>query len=137
MKVDDFIPKSKCVRRIRAARRGLCRGSACAVLPGFAAQQASDARDEDGKIERLGQIIVGAGFKSLQNVFGARARGQHQQRNVILGFAQGARHGEAVLAGKHYVQHQRVELFLVFQETIERFFAVARPPGRNSLPAPD
>ena len=125
LKVDDDIAKSKCVRRTLAAHGGLGRGLACAVLPGFAPQQASHARDEDGKVERLGQIIVGPGFKSLQNVFRARACGQHQQGNVILGFAQSARHGEAVLAGKHYVQHQCVEIFVAFQETIERIFAIA------------
>src|SRR5258708_36666993 len=75
LKVNDFVPKSKYVQGVRAAGGGFVQGPAFTVLPVFAPQQASHASDEDGEVERFGQIVVGPGFKSLQNVFGARAGG--------------------------------------------------------------
>src|ERR1700739_111647 len=97
----------------------------CSVLPSFAAQQASHACNEDGKVERLWQVIVGTGFKSFQDVFWARSGGEHEERNVILGFTKGARYRETIFARKHYVQHQRVEFVLCAQEACQRFVAIA------------
>ena len=80
-------------------------------LPGGAAQQGLDADDEDVQVEGLGQVVVGAGFEAFEDVFGAGARGEHQDRRVALGVAQGAGDGEAVGAGEHAVEDDDGDVF--------------------------
>ena len=80
-------------------------------LPSGAAQQGLDAHQQDVQVEGLGQVVVGAGFDALKDVLGTRARGQHQDRSVVLGIAQGARDREAVGAGEHAVEDDDADLF--------------------------
>ena len=91
-------------------RRRRCAGAAWrAGQPFAAAQQAPDAGDQDGQVEGLGEVIVGAGGEALQNVVGMAARGQHQGGNELAGLPHFGHDGEAVLAGQHDVQHHDVE----------------------------
>ena len=79
-------------------------------MPSFAAQQAFEAREQNGEIEWLGQIVVGARFESFENIFRAAARREHQQRNVVFRFAQFARDGEAVFPGQHHIENEGFEV---------------------------
>ena len=49
-----------------------------------AAQDVVDAQDQLARIERLGQIVVGAGFQPGDAAVGLRQRRQHQDRHVLL-----------------------------------------------------
>ena len=93
--------------------------------PFAAAQQSAQAREQDLQLERLRQVIVGAGFESLQHVFRAAARGQHQHRHVVAFGAQLLDDGEAVLAGQHHVEHDGVVARAIGEQAIERLLAVA------------
>ncbi len=93
--------------------------------PLAAAQQSTQAREQDLQLERLRQVIVGAGFESLQHVFGPAARGQHQHRHVVALGAQLLDDGEAVLAGQHHVEHDGVVARSIAEQAIERLLAVA------------
>src|SRR5579862_2233262 len=77
-------------------RHGCGRGGM--LLPVFAAEEALHAGEKNRKIEGFRQVVVGAGFESAKDVFGAAASGEHEQRDVILGFAQFAGDGETVFA---------------------------------------
>ena len=73
-------------------------------LPGGAAKEGLDADEEDVEVEGLGEIVVGAGFEAFEDVLGAGAGGEHEDRGETLGLAQGAGDGEAVGAGEHAVE---------------------------------
>src|SRR5271170_6286155 len=123
--------------------RGVCGGGAgicgeflsvgCAAFrcgffgdqPLAAAQKALQPGQKYWQLKRFGKVVVGAGCKSLQNIFGAAARSENQNGNVIVSFAQGGDDGETVFAGEHYVQHDDVEFFVLCDEAIEGGFAVA------------
>jgi len=47
-----------------------------------AARQGPDAREELAEVERLGEVIVGAGVEALHARLDSVARGQHQHRHV-------------------------------------------------------
>src|SRR5271156_2229700 len=93
--------------------------------PLAAAQEALQPRQKYRQLERFGEIVVGAGCETLQDILGAAARGENQNGNVIVSFAQGGDDGETVFAGEHYVQHDDVEFFVLGDEAIEGGFAVA------------
>src|SRR5271156_1050424 len=89
------------------------------------AQQTLQPGEKYRQLKRFGKVVVSAGCKSLQNIFGAAARSENQNGNVIVSFAQGGDDGETVFAGEHYVQHDDVEFFVLCDEAIEGGFAVA------------
>src|SRR5206468_490618 len=62
---------------IFAARRFVGRGSG-AMRPLVTTQQRLQPGYQNAQFERLGQVVVRAGFETLQHVFGAAARGEHQ-----------------------------------------------------------
>ena len=87
-------------------------------------QQSTDAGQQDRELGRLGQVVVGAGGKPVQHVFGTPARREHQDRNELLGGAQLGHDREAVLAGQHHVEHDQVEpAVLAAQQALERRLA--------------
>ncbi len=94
-------------------------------MPSFAAQQASDTRDQDGQIERLGQIIIGARFKSLQDVLRARAGRQHEYGNVVVRRAQSSSHGEPIFSRQHYIQDERGKVCSLFRQQLQGLLARA------------
>jgi len=74
-------------------------------MPLSAAEEAFNADQQDVEIEGLGQVVVGTGFKAFENILRAGTRGQHQDRSVALGVAQGASDGEAVFPRQHAVEN--------------------------------
>ena len=80
-----------------------------AAQPGAPAKQAGDARQQDGEVERLGQIVVGPRLEAAQHVVGVRAGGQQHHRHELARGAQPPHHLEAVEAGQHDVQQDDVE----------------------------
>ena len=95
--------------------------SACSPSP----QQPVDTRQQDGQLERLGQVVVGAGLEPAQYVVGAAARGEHEDRHVLPGGAQLRRRFEAILAGEHDVEDDDVHGHLLIDEQRQRLLAVA------------
>jgi hypothetical protein len=99
------------------------------VLPCGAAEKGLDANKEDVEIEGLGEVIVGSGFKTFKNLFGARAGGEHQDWGVALGFAEGADDGEAVGAGEHAVEDDGGDGFFGGKEPSQGRVAVSLVVG--------
>ena len=93
-------------------------------MPILPAKQTLEARQQNSEIKRLRKIVVGARFKSFEYILRPASRGEHQQRNVVPRFAQFARDCEAVLARQHHIEHERFEIRIVFQQQIERLFAL-------------
>src|SRR6185437_2565015 len=90
-------------------------GAAIGRVPLHAAQQAVEAGEQDGKVEGLGQVIVGSGGEALEDVFWASASSEHEQRNEVLRLAEFFRDLEAVPAGQHDVEEDGVKMLLVEQ----------------------
>ena len=116
---------------------GWCaRGRRCRwlrALPGGAAEQGFDADEEDVEVEGLGEVVVGAGFETFEDVLGTGACGQHQDGGVVLGFAEGANDLEAVVAGKHAVEYDGVDGFGGVKEVGEGSVAVGLVMGAVAL----
>ena len=96
------------------------------LVPSPPSQQSVDAREEDRELEGLGQVVVRTSLESSQHVFRAAARGEHQDRQELLGRTQLRRDGEAVFARQHHVEDHDVEDAPLFQQEIERLLAVCR-----------
>ena len=86
------------------------------TLPLRSAQQPSDPRQQNRQLGRLRQVVVGAGGKPVEDVFGTPARREHEHRHELLGGAQLGHDREAVLARQHDVEHDEVELAVVTAE---------------------
>ena len=64
-----------------AGRSALRRTAALAGLCQFLRRnRLSSTGNQNGEIERFWKVVVGPGFKSLENVFRAAASSQHEQR---------------------------------------------------------
>ena len=72
-----------------------------------APQNALDAREQLARIERLGQIVVGAHFQADDAIGFLAARGEHDDRNLRAG-AHVAAQREPVVARQHHVEHDDV-----------------------------
>ena len=77
-------------------------------MAGRAAQQRADARQHFLEMERLGDIVVGAGVEALHLVAPAVARGEHQHRHGAAGAAPGLQHRDAVHLRQADVEDDRV-----------------------------
>src|SRR5579863_6781095 len=97
--------------------------------PLAAPQQTLQARQQDGKLERFGKIVVGPGSEALKHIFGAAARSQHKYGNEILRRAQLGGDGKTVLAGKHDVEHDGIELLALRSLLLAIFFVTVFPMG--------
>ena len=89
-------------------------------------QQATDACRQDLQVKWFREVVVGAGFESLEHVFGAAARGEHQDRYELLGGAKLGRHREPILAGQHHVENDHVERLAPAEYGIERLLSGLR-----------
>ena len=72
------------------------------------AQDGGDAQQQLARLERLGQIVVGARLQARDPVLRRAARGQQQDRHLALA-AQLLGQRQAVLARHHDVEHDQVE----------------------------
>jgi len=73
-----------------------------------AAQDAVDAQHKLARLERLGEIVVGAALQPGDAVVGFAHGGQHQHRRADR-FANSLGQADAVFAGHHDVDDQQVE----------------------------
>ena len=76
-----------------------------------AADQRAQASDQFLGLERLGEIIVGAGIEAGDLVRPAVARGQHQHRHLAPFLAPAVEHGQAVDLGQAEIEDHRVIAF--------------------------
>ena len=76
---------------------------------GSAASERAHASQQHVEGKRLHQIIVRAEIEAFDHVLIRVARGQHQDRRLVLAQAQTPRHFEAVDAGQHQVEQDYVE----------------------------
>ena len=83
----------------------------------LAAQHGLDPRQQLARIERLGQVIVSAQFQTLNAAGLIALGGEHDDRHLIVGFAQAAAGRQPVLAWQHQVEHHQVEQ-LARQQTV-------------------
>ena len=95
-------------RPARASRRTGPATSSLDGVAGGAAQQRAQASQHLLHVERLGDVIVGAGVEALHLVAPAVARGQDQHRHRAARLAPGLEHGNAVALGQADVEHDRV-----------------------------
>ena len=77
-------------------------------MAGGAAQQRPQARQHLLHVERLGDIIVGAGVDALDLVAPPVAGGQDQDRHRASGLAPGLQDRDPVALGQADVEHDRV-----------------------------
>ena len=75
-----------------------------------AAHQRLDPDHQLGKVERLGQVVIGAGFEVLDLVLGGVAGGkyQHRQRGPVQAYV--PQQLTATQAWQHQIQYQQIVL---------------------------
>ena len=102
--------------------------------PFLAAKKSLQARQQNGEFKRFRQIVVSARGEALQNIFRTSPGSQHQDGDILPGGPQLGGYREAVLSGKHYVEHDGIERlllgalrFMIFagEQQIESTLAVA------------
>src|SRR5437667_188534 len=76
--------------------------------PIAATAQRSDAREELVEGERLYEIVVGAGVESFDAIADGRARGQHEDRDLIAGGPQAAADLDTVETGQTEIEDDGV-----------------------------
>jgi hypothetical protein len=77
----------------------------------MAAQDGADARQQFARLERLGQVVVGAQLQADDPVHGVALGGEHEHRHLrrmALQRADAAAHLQAVHVGQHEVQDHEV-----------------------------
>src|SRR5579863_2270235 len=79
--------------------------------PLTAAQQSLKTSEQNSKFKWLGKIVVRAGGESLQHIFRPAAGGEHEDWNILSSSSQFPGHRKTILAGKHHVQNDGIELF--------------------------
>jgi hypothetical protein len=100
------------------------RGGSITLGPATA-QHALDPRQQLARLERLGDVVVGAGLQPDDAVDRIGGRGHHDDAGAAAFLAQPPRQGEAVLARQVDVeQHQRRRLAL--DETVQCGAAIDR-----------
>ncbi|MCY1179660.1 hypothetical protein D9M73_200690 [compost metagenome] len=75
----------------------------------LAAQHGLDPRQQFARVERLGQVVVGAQLQPLDAAALVALGGEHDDRDLVALLAQTATGGQAVLAGHHQVEHHQLE----------------------------
>ena len=88
---------------------GLLPRRCIAPEPRAPAEQAGDPGQQDGEVERLGQVVVGPRLEPEQHVVGVRAGGQQHHRHELPRRAQPPHHLEAVESGQHDIEQDDVE----------------------------
>ena len=73
-----------------------------------APHQRPDARQQLVELERLREVVVGAGIEPAHDVLGRVACREHQDRRLATLAPQLRRHLQAVLLGEHHVEHHEI-----------------------------
>ena len=89
-----------------------------------AAQQRAQAGEQFAKVERLGQVVVGAAVEAVHARFNGVPCGEHEDRDLQPRVAQLAADGEAILPRQADVEDDGVELR--DGRVVDRLFAVRR-----------
>jgi hypothetical protein len=89
---------------------------------GGAPQHAPDPRQELSRLERLGNVVVGAGFQPDHAIDGVGGCGDHDDADATAFLAQPARECEPVLARQAYIEHDE-----------SRQFALDEPPQAGAI----
>ena len=84
--------------------------------PAAAAQQRADAGQHFFHVERLGDIIVGAGIEARHLVAPAVARGEDEHRHLLAGAAPFFQHADAIEHRQAEIENHRVIGFGVAEE---------------------
>ena len=71
-------------------------------------EQSPNSREQFTKRKRLGQVIIGAGFKPVDPIIHCCPRSQHQDRRVNSARAQLATNFKSVPPGQQHIQHNQV-----------------------------
>ena len=111
-----------------------------------AAQHALDARQQLARLERLGDVVVGAEFEADDAVDRLAGRGHHDDADLAAALAQPARQREAVLAGQADVEQDQLRQ-VPFDQLTQRGASStpltrkscgtdSRPACRAALPRP-
>src|SRR5687768_15462029 len=93
-------------------------------VPRVTAEQRIDARNENGEIEWLRQVIVGSSLEPPQHIFGAAARGEHENRRQPPSGAHAGGNSEPVDAREHDVEHYEIDARRIGLELPQGGFAV-------------
>src|SRR5204862_1277851 len=115
------------VDRHAAGARIEAHGAAIELALGVASgtpQQRADARQHLLEMEGFGDVVVGAGVKTLNLVAPAVARGQYEDRHGPAGAAPGLEHRDAVHLRQTDVENDRIVGLALAEEMA--FFAVER-----------
>src|SRR6185312_7353672 len=81
LEIDEFVAKAELVVRLGLRDGGRFR---CGLQPSLAAEQAANSGQKNIKVEGFGKIVVGPTLKAFEHVLRAAARGQHEQRDIVL-----------------------------------------------------
>ncbi|MNZ88621.1 hypothetical protein D3C78_1075160 [compost metagenome] len=93
--------------------------------PGATPKQRTYARLQLCQVERLDQVVVGAGIQAGDAVFGGIARGQDQHRQIGTAVTQAPEHFETVHAWQAKVEHRQIEDFTA--QRVQGAVAVLQP----------
>ena len=107
-------------------------GSALIARPCLPPEQSLDAREQFGKVERLGHVVVGAEFQPIDDVVWLGPRGQHQDRREVPIAAQLLTHLEAIHLWQANVEDHQVEA--LGAHALEGLASVARDLDDMMLP---
>ena len=94
------------------------------IAPG----QRADASEQFAEIERLGEVIVGAGVEPCHSRLHRIPRGEHQHRHVGTRSTQFPAQRQAVLSGQHDVEDDRIIVGLM--ALVRRRIAICRDVDR-------
>src|SRR5205823_3986914 len=89
-----------------------------------AAQQALQASQQNRQFKWFGKIIVSPRGEALEHILRVAARGQHQDGDEILAGPQFRSDRKTILAGKHHVEDNRVEIAVA--EKLQSALAIRR-----------
>ena len=124
------------VERVRPERHAaFVAGRAGRDALAMPAQHRVDARDELARIERLGQVVVGAHLEADDAVDVLALGRQHDDRHGLAGAAQAPADGQPVLAGQHQVEHDQVRR--VALQLLVELARVGQAPRPGSPARPD
>ena len=115
-------------RRVEAEVADFEDGRPLGIAP---ADERAQAGEQLRERERLDEVVVGAAVETRDAILDRVPRGQHQHRYPDSGAAQPAAGLEAVQAGQHHVEDDRV--VLVRLRHPERVLAVGRHVGGEPL----
>jgi len=73
------------------------------------AQHGTNPREQLARVERLGQVIVGALLEPLDATGLVALGGEHDDRNLVVRLAQAPAGRQTIFAGHHQVEYHQVE----------------------------